>query len=117
MHYYSFDKSRKKVYSLLLLVIISTSVMVVSFDKTLSSLISTRVSGQKALQSHSNSPSSTSNSTNTTTTITTSGKLRIYYIAADEVQWDYAPFGKNMITGKPFDKTANVFVQNSSDRI
>jgi FtsP/CotA-like multicopper oxidase with cupredoxin domain len=27
---------------------------------------------------------------------------RVYYIAADEVTWDYAPSGINRITGKPF---------------
>ncbi len=31
-----------------------------------------------------------------------SGRTRLYYIAADEVTWDYAPSGKNLITGKPF---------------
>ncbi len=30
------------------------------------------------------------------------GTTRIYYIAADEVVWDYAPMGKNAITGRPF---------------
>src|SRR6516164_1079159 len=30
------------------------------------------------------------------------GKTRSYYIAADEVVWDYAPGGINQITGKPF---------------
>jgi manganese oxidase len=47
----------------------------------------------------------------------TGGKLRTFYIAADEIPWDYAPSGKDQITGKPFDQTANVFVKNSSDRI
>jgi hypothetical protein len=27
---------------------------------------------------------------------------RTYYIAADEVEWDYAPGGSNPITGMPF---------------
>jgi len=40
----------------------------------------------------------------TTTTVT-------YYIAADEVDWDFAPAGKNVITDKPFDAAANVFVK------
>lgn len=30
------------------------------------------------------------------------GKTRSYYIAADEVTWDYAPSDMNQITGKPF---------------
>ena len=45
------------------------------------------------------------------------GKTRTYYIAADEVQWDYAPSGMNQITGEAFDEDANVFVQNGPDRI
>jgi len=42
---------------------------------------------------------------------------RTYYIAADEVAWDYAPSGINLVTGLPFDDVANVFVQNGPDRI
>ena len=34
------------------------------------------------------------------------GKTRTYFIAADEVQWDYAPSGTNLITGEPFDDDA-----------
>lgn len=45
------------------------------------------------------------------------GKTRTYYIAADEVDWDYAPDGRNRITGQPFDDAANVFVENGPDRI
>jgi hephaestin len=45
------------------------------------------------------------------------GKVRTYYIAADEVAWDYAPSGKNMITGEAFDDEANVFVAAGPDRI
>jgi hephaestin len=45
------------------------------------------------------------------------GVTRTYFIAADEVQWDYAPLGFNNITGEPFDEAANVFVQNGPDRI
>ncbi len=45
------------------------------------------------------------------------GQTRTYYIAADEVQWDYAPSGINQITGEAFDEEANVFVQNGPDRI
>jgi manganese oxidase len=44
-------------------------------------------------------------------------QIRTYYIAADEVKWDYAPTGTNQITGQPFGDTENVFVQNGSDRI
>ncbi|HEU4792301.1 MAG TPA: multicopper oxidase domain-containing protein [Nitrolancea sp.] len=45
------------------------------------------------------------------------GQARTYYIAADEVDWDYAPDGQNQITGQPFDDAANVFVENGPDRI
>jgi hephaestin len=45
------------------------------------------------------------------------GVTRTYFIAADEVVWDYAPLGFNNITGQPFDDAANVFVQNGPDRI
>lgn len=44
-------------------------------------------------------------------------QIRTYYIAADEVEWDYAPLGFNAITGLPFDDAANVFVGNGPDRI
>src|SRR4051812_20548616 len=44
-------------------------------------------------------------------------QTRTYFIAADEVAWDYAPTGSNQITGQPFGDTENVFVQNGPDRI
>ncbi|MBI4581722.1 MAG: multicopper oxidase domain-containing protein [Planctomycetes bacterium] len=44
-------------------------------------------------------------------------RTRTYYIAADEVDWDYAPSGIDQTTGQPFDAVANVFVQNGPDRI
>src|SRR3954467_9148326 len=45
------------------------------------------------------------------------GVTRTYYVAADEVAWDYAPSGSNKITGQPFGDTENVFMQNGPDRI
>ncbi len=42
---------------------------------------------------------------------------RHYYIAADEVAWDYAPTNLNQITGKPFGDAENVFVQSGPNRI
>jgi FtsP/CotA-like multicopper oxidase with cupredoxin domain len=42
---------------------------------------------------------------------------RNYFIAADEVIWDYAPTGINQITGQPFGEQENVFVQQGPDRI
>ena len=44
-------------------------------------------------------------------------QTRTYYIVADDVNWDYAPQGKNMITGQPFTDDENVFVRNGPDRI
>src|SRR5215204_7397547 len=46
-----------------------------------------------------------------------SSKTRTYYIAADEVDWDYAPSGKNQITGEPFGEEENVFVRQGEHRI
>ncbi len=31
------------------------------------------------------------------------GKVRTYYVAADEVNWDYAPSGRDEAMGHPFD--------------
>ncbi|MGH7573428.1 MAG: multicopper oxidase domain-containing protein, partial [Gemmatimonadota bacterium] len=42
---------------------------------------------------------------------------RTYYIAADEVEWDYAPSGRNAISGLPFDEIENVVLKNGPDRI
>jgi FtsP/CotA-like multicopper oxidase with cupredoxin domain len=44
-------------------------------------------------------------------------QTRVYYIAADSVQWNYAPDGTNDITAAPFDDVANVFVAPGADRI
>jgi FtsP/CotA-like multicopper oxidase with cupredoxin domain len=45
------------------------------------------------------------------------GVTRTYYVAADEVLWDYAPSGINKITGQQFGDVENVFMQNASNRI
>jgi FtsP/CotA-like multicopper oxidase with cupredoxin domain len=42
---------------------------------------------------------------------------RHYYIAVDEVNWDYAPLNYNGITGLPFGEEENVFVQQGDNRI
>ncbi|MDD5560145.1 multicopper oxidase domain-containing protein [Candidatus Methylomirabilis sp.] len=44
-------------------------------------------------------------------------QIRTYYVAAIEVDWDYAPTGINQISGKAFGPTENVFVQNGKERI
>jgi FtsP/CotA-like multicopper oxidase with cupredoxin domain len=46
-----------------------------------------------------------------------SGQTRVVYIAADKVRWDYAPQGRNLITGQRFDDQANVFVKSGPGRI
>jgi len=45
------------------------------------------------------------------------GVVRTYYVEADEVVWNYAPSGRNQITGEPFDETADVFVKRGPGRI
>ncbi len=45
------------------------------------------------------------------------GVAHDYYIAADEVAWDYAPSGLNQITGEPFDKLAKFFVESGPTQI
>jgi manganese oxidase len=45
------------------------------------------------------------------------GTTRTYYISAEEVAWNYAPSGRNQITGKPFDDVADVFVRSGPGRI
>jgi len=44
-------------------------------------------------------------------------QTRVYYIAADQVLWNYAPDGKNDITGAAFDDAAKTFVAAGPDRI
>ncbi|HUL74475.1 MAG TPA: multicopper oxidase domain-containing protein [Vicinamibacterales bacterium] len=45
------------------------------------------------------------------------GKTHTYYVAADEIQWDYAPDGTNVITGQPFEGMAKTFVEQTPQRI
>lgn len=45
------------------------------------------------------------------------GRTRTSYLAAEDVDWDYAPSGTNQITGEPFDEAAAVFVGGGEDRI
>jgi len=48
---------------------------------------------------------------------TNTGQLRTYYIAADEVLWDYAPDATNDITGAPFTAEEQVFTKQGPNRI
>lgn len=45
------------------------------------------------------------------------GQLRRYFIAAEEVRWDYAPDGKDEMMGTPFNEAEEVFVQPGPARI
>ncbi len=47
----------------------------------------------------------------------TTGKTRLYYIAADEAEWDYAPHNMDHMTGKPFDRRAAIFIERGKNRI
>jgi len=51
------------------------------------------------------------------TTTTPVGKTRTYYIAADEVTWDYAPDGINRISGKPFGEAESYWVASGPHRM
>jgi FtsP/CotA-like multicopper oxidase with cupredoxin domain len=46
-----------------------------------------------------------------------SGKTHNHYIAADEVEWDYAPGGMNKMMGMKFEGYPNVFVEQGPHRI
>src|SRR5689334_21250004 len=39
------------------------------------------------------------------------GHARTYYVAADEVAWDYAPSGSDQIKDRPFDGTQRPFFE------
>jgi hypothetical protein len=45
------------------------------------------------------------------------GKIRTYYIAAVETDWDYAPGGINMMTGTEFVGHPKVWTEHTKDRI
>ena len=45
------------------------------------------------------------------------GKTRTYYVAADEVNWDYAPSGRDEAMGHPFDAIAKGYTEPGPHRI
>jgi manganese oxidase len=45
------------------------------------------------------------------------GKTRTYYIAADEVDWNYAPSGRDQAMGMPFDPVAQLFTESGPHQI
>jgi FtsP/CotA-like multicopper oxidase with cupredoxin domain len=44
-------------------------------------------------------------------------RTHTYFVAVDEVAWDYAPSGMNQITGKPFGPLENINMAGGPDRI
>jgi len=54
--------------------------------------------------------------TRPTRTNASAGQTRTYYIAADPVDWDYAPLGKNVL-GAHFDADAGTFLDHGDERI
>ena len=45
------------------------------------------------------------------------GKTRVYYVAADEVNWDYAPSGRDEAMGMDFDAIAKGYTEPGPHRI
>jgi FtsP/CotA-like multicopper oxidase with cupredoxin domain len=50
-------------------------------------------------------------------TSASSGTTRTYYIAADEVEWNYAPAAHEHMTGRPYEGRAKYYVESGPDRI
>jgi manganese oxidase len=48
---------------------------------------------------------------------TAGGRVRTYYVAAEETDWDYAPLGVDIMTGKPFEGTSAAYAQPGPNRI
>ena len=44
-------------------------------------------------------------------------KTRIYYVAADEVAWDYAPEGRDVAMDHPFDDFQKNYMESGLHRI
>jgi len=45
------------------------------------------------------------------------GKERVYYVAADEVEWYYAPSGADQMMGTPFEGMAKAYTERAAHRI
>ncbi len=45
------------------------------------------------------------------------GQTRTYYVAADEVNWDYAPSGRDEAMGMPFDAIAEGYTESGPHQI
>jgi hephaestin len=48
---------------------------------------------------------------------TSPSQTRVYYIAADEVIWDYAPAGSDRISGRPFNPFQQLFTEQAPQRL
>ncbi len=48
---------------------------------------------------------------------TIAGKVRTYYLCAEEVDWDYTPDGKDVMMATEFDGYAKKFTEHTADRI
>src|SRR5260370_25991797 len=48
---------------------------------------------------------------------TAEGTTRTYYIAVDEIEWDYTPMGVDQMMGMPFDKMAQMYVESDKHQI
>jgi hephaestin len=46
-----------------------------------------------------------------------SGQVRNHYIAADEVDWNYAPLGIDEMSGMPFDHISQLWTEHAKNRI
>jgi FtsP/CotA-like multicopper oxidase with cupredoxin domain len=45
------------------------------------------------------------------------GKIRTYYIAAVETEWNYVPANVDLMTGKPFEGETKIWTERGKDRI
>src|SRR5690348_10405220 len=45
------------------------------------------------------------------------GKIRTYYIAALETEWNYVPANMDLMTGKPFEGETKIWTEHGKDRI
>jgi manganese oxidase len=45
------------------------------------------------------------------------GKTRVYYVAADELNWDYAPTGRDEAMGHPFDELQKAYAESGPHHI
>ena len=48
---------------------------------------------------------------------TAAARVRTYYVAAEETEWDYAPLGIDIMTGKPFEGTSAAYTQPGPTQI